>query len=167
MYLQADLTKTLRRIPWFVDLEPDKLSRLSSVASIHELQPGQVLFREGDRKDCFYVVLEGQVSLDMEVPTRGVVTFYTAEAMDVVGWSSMTPIARQRTATVRARKPSLLIGFNSELLQQICDEDCELGYIIMRRLANVVANRLLTIRLCLLDIIAQTEPQATHPSADR
>lgn len=167
MYLQADLSKTLRRIPWFVELEPDKLSRLSSVASIHELQPGDILFSEGDREDCFYVLLEGQVSLDMEVPTRGVVTVYTAEAMDVVGWSSMTPIARQRTVTVRAKTPSLLLGFNSKLLQQICDEDCELGYIIMRRLANVVANRLLTIRVCLLDIIAQTEPQETQHSTDR
>jgi hypothetical protein len=39
------------------------------------------------------------------------------------------------------------LAFNSKLLQQLCDEDHELGYVIMRRLANVVANRLLTTRL--------------------
>jgi CRP-like cAMP-binding protein len=89
---------------------------------------------------------------------------YTAEILDILGWSSMTPIVRQRTASVRATKPCLLLGLNSKLLQQMCEEDHELGYTIMRRLANVVANRLLTTRLCLLDIIAHGCPQGTGPS---
>ena len=57
----------------------------------------------------------------------GEVPIYTAEALDIIGWSSMTPIVRQRTASVRATKPSLLLGLNSKLLQQMCEEDHELG----------------------------------------
>ncbi len=162
MYLQAGLTNTLRRIPWFVDLSPSQIECLSSIAMLHELETGEFLFKEGDREDSLYILLEGQVALEVEVPTRGQVQIYTAEMLDILGWSSMTPIVRQRTASLRATKPCLLLGFNSKLLQQLCDEDHELGYIIMRRLANVVANRLLTTRLCLFDLIAHTEPQDTH-----
>ena len=159
MYLHADLTKTLRRIPWFVDLTQSQLDRLASVTLLHEMELDDILFHEGDREDYLYVLLEGQIVLEVEAPTRGVVSVYTAEALDIIGWSSMTPIVRQRTACARATQHCILLGFNSKLLQQLCDEDHELGYIIMRRLANVVASRLLTTRLCLLDMIAHSAPQ--------
>lgn len=164
MYLQAGLNNTLRRIPWFVDLTQAQLDCLGGIATLHELEEGAVLFKEGDREDYLYVLLEGQAVLEVEVPTRGQVPVYTAEALDILGWSSMTPIVRQRTASVRATKPCLLLGLNSKLLQQMCEEDHELGYIIMKRLANVVANRLLTTRLCLLDMIAHVESPGKDPS---
>ena len=161
MYMQADLFTTLRRIPWFVDLEQPSLKRLADIAVLHEIEPGEVLFLEGDREDFLFILLEGQIALEIEVPTRGQVHFYTAQSLDIIGWSSLTPIVRQRTASARALQHSQLIGFQSKLLQQLCDEDHEIGYVIMRRLANVVANRLLTIRVHLLDMIANTTPLAT------
>lgn len=165
MYLQSDLAKELRRIPWFVELTQDQLNSLASIMTPHELEPGEFLFREGDREDYLYILLDGQIVLEVEVPTRGLATIYTAEDLDVIGWSSMTPIVRQRTSSARATRPSMLLGFNTKLLQQLCDEDHSLGYVIMRRLANVVANRLLTTRICLLEIIAQSVPQ--EPQAQR
>ncbi len=158
MYLHTDMTKVLRRIPWFVDLTQAQLDNLASIMTPHELEAGEILFHEGDREDYLYILLEGQMVLEVEVPTRGQVPVYTAEELDVIGWSSMTPIVRQRTASARASRPSVLLGFNNKLLQQFCDEDHELGYVIMRRLSNVVANRVLTTRLCLLEIIAQSAP---------
>ncbi len=155
MYLQVGLNNTLHRIPWFTDLSQAQLDCLSSISTLYELEAGDILFKEGDREDYLYVLLEGQVVLEIEVPTRGMVPVYTAEMLDIIGWSSMTPIIRQRTASVRATKPCLLLGLNSKLLQQMCDEDHDLGYIIMKRLANVVANRLLTTRLCLMDMLIQ------------
>jgi CRP/FNR family transcriptional regulator, cyclic AMP receptor protein len=164
MYLNADLSMTLRRIPWFTDLCQSQLECLANLAILQELEAGDVLFHEGDREDYLYVLLEGQIVLEVEVPSRGRVPIYTAEVLDILGWSSMTPIVRQRTAQARAIKPSLLLGLNSKLLQQECEEDHELGYIIMRRLANVVASRLLTTRLGLFDIIANTVTQGTDIS---
>jgi CRP-like cAMP-binding protein len=161
MYLHADLTKTMCRIPWFADLRQDQLESLAGIAALHDMEPGDYLFKEGDREDYLFILLEGQVVLEAEVPTRGHVVVYTAESLDIIGWSSMTPIARQRTASVRATRPSVLLALNSVLLMQLCDEDHDLGYIIMRRLANVVANRFLTTRLCLLDLIANTMPQSS------
>lgn len=162
MYLPADLSMTLRRIPWFAELPQAKLDSLASIATLHELENGDVLFHEGDREDYLYVLLEGQIVLEVEVPTRGQVQVYAAEVLDTIGWSSMTPIVRQRTTSARATQPCLLIGFNSKLLQQLCDNDHALGYVIMRRMANVVASRLLTTRLCLLEIISQSVPHGSE-----
>lgn len=162
MYLQADLSKTLHRIPWFADLTQTQLDNLANIATLHEVETGEILFHEGDREDYLYILLEGQIVLEVEVPTRGCVPVFTAEILDIIGWSSMTPIVRQRTATARATQRCLLLGFNSKLLQQLCDDDHELGYVIMRRLSNVVANRFLTMRLCLLEMVSQCTQQDTH-----
>lgn len=159
MYLQVDLSKTLSRLPWFADLSQDRLDCLAGISVLNEIDAGEYLFREGDRQDYLYVLLEGQIVLEVEVPTRGQVPVYTAEILDVIGWSSMTPIIRQRTASARATQPSLLVAINSKLLQQMCEEDHDLGYQLMKRIANVTANRLMTTRLCLLEIITHMEPQ--------
>lgn len=162
MYLQADLSKTLRRIPWFAELSQTQLDNLANIATLHEVDAGDVLFHEGDREDYLYILLEGQIVLEIEVPTRGYEPIFTAETLDIIGWSSMTPIVRQRTASARASQRSLLLGFNSKLLQQLCDDDHEFGYVITRRLSNVVAQRLLTMRLSLLEMISECTRQDTH-----
>lgn len=162
MYFKADLTDTLRRIPWFIDLEQSSLDRLAAIAMLHEIDAGEFLFHEGDREDLLFILLDGQVTLEIEVPTCGQVLFYTAESLDIIGWSSMTPIVRQRTASARATQHCQLIGFQSKLLQQFCDEDHDAGYVIMRRLANVVANRLLTIRVHLMDLLSHTTSPQTQ-----
>jgi CRP/FNR family transcriptional regulator, cyclic AMP receptor protein len=157
MFPQVDISKTLRRIPWFVDLTPAQIDRLASISSQTDLEPGQFLFKEGDREDVLYVILEGQIELELEVPGHGQAVFFTAESLDVIGWSSLTPVVRQRTASARAVKETALVSIQSKLLQQLCDEDHDLGYQIMRRTANLVASHLLTTRICLMEIIATPE----------
>jgi hypothetical protein len=44
---------------------------------------------------------------------------------------------------------------NGEALRIMCDEDHDLGYIITRRLVNIIASHMLTTRLHLYDIIVQ------------
>ena len=153
MIPQDNLALTLQHLPWFVGMEPAQLDKLARIATLYHLEPGDLLFREGDRDDSLYMLIEGQVALEIEVPTRGQAVYHIAEMLDIIGWSSMTPIVRQRIARARATQASLVLGFNSKLLQQLCDEDNKIGYVVFRRLANVVANRLLTMRLCLLELI--------------
>jgi len=84
---------------------------------------------------------------------------YTAEPMDVVGWSSVTPVVRRRTAGAQAVLPSCLARLDAAGLRKLCEEDHDLGYIVMRRMANVVASRLLTTRLQLLDMFANPKAE--------
>jgi CRP/FNR family cyclic AMP-dependent transcriptional regulator len=44
-------------------------------------------------------------------------------------------------------------------LRKMCDDDHDFGYFVMRRLANVVAGRLMTTRLQLLDMFANPVEQ--------
>ncbi|HVN15712.1 MAG TPA: cyclic nucleotide-binding domain-containing protein [Anaerolineales bacterium] len=155
-----ELKDELRKIPWFRELTPQHLDKIARIAHLQQVKAGEVLFREGDKEENVYIVLEGRIALDMFVPPRGKVRFYTAEAWEVVGWSSVTPTVRQRTAGASAVTDGLLAAIDAEKLRQACEEDHDLGYLTMRRLANIVASRLMVTRLQLLDIFA--EPEEKH-----
>jgi CRP-like cAMP-binding protein len=151
---KKDLIDALQAIPWFEQLSTSHFERLVGIAKLVTVGRGEDLFKEGDREDYLYIVLEGRVAIDIFAPSKGRIPIYTAEPLDVLGWSSVTPVVRQRTASARAVFDSRLVAFDAQGLRQACDEDHDLGYIIMRRLANVVAGRLLVTRLQLLDLFA-------------
>ena len=154
MLNQAEITTTIKSIPWFLDLSHESINRLNAIADVISLEPGNVMFSEGDQHPYLYVVLEGKVRLESFVPGRGSLPLFTAESLDVVGWSSLTPVVRQKTCTATVLTSTKLLKFNAQALMACCEADCELGFVIMRRLANIVASRLLTHRLHLLEIIS-------------
>lgn len=153
MLNQAEITTAIKSIPWFLDLSPDSLQRLSSIADIRSFDAGEVIFYEGDQHPYLYIVLEGKVRLESFVSGRGSLPMLTVESLDVISWSSLTPVVRQKTSTARVISPTKLLTFHADALMECCEVDCELGFVIMRRLANIVASRLLTNRLHLLEII--------------
>ena len=154
---EQNLINALQSIPWYQELAPPHFEKLMKISELVEVDAKQELFREGDLEDFLYVVIQGRIAIEMSVPSRGRMRIYTAEPMDVVGWSSVTPVVRRRTAGASAVLSSCLIRQDAIALRKLCDDDHELGYIVMRRLANVVASRLLTTRLQLLDMFSHPE----------
>jgi CRP/FNR family cyclic AMP-dependent transcriptional regulator len=158
---QAELITELKKVPWFGELKRDHLKLMSAIACLRRFKAGVTIFREGDKEDFLYVVLEGRIALDMYVPSRGKVLIYTAEQWDVFGWSSVTPTVHQRTAGAMAVLDSLVACIEAEKLRQLCEQDHDLGYLFMRRMADIVASRLMVTRLQLIDMFA-TPPETKN-----
>jgi len=154
MLNQTDITSMLKTIPWFLDLSPQSLQLLTEIAEVHSFNTGIVIFSEGEKHPYLYIILEGKVQLESFVPGRGSLPHLTAESLDVIGWSSLTPVVRQKTSTARALERTTLLAFSAESLMNACEADSNLGFIIMRRLANIVASRMLNHRLHLLGILS-------------
>lgn len=157
MFRQAELQQILQTIPWFLELTEGQIERLAGIASIQHLLKGEILFREGDTEGDLYILLEGEIALDIHIPGRDEnVRIFTAEPLDIIGWSSLTPMVRQRTATAQALSACNYLVMGSEALAALCEEDEKLGFVIMNRIANVVASRLLTTRIQLMDLLIHT-----------
>jgi CRP-like cAMP-binding protein len=152
-----EVIEELCKIPWFQELKAEHVRKVAEISRICSVKAGESLFREGDRQESVYIVLQGRVGLEMFVPHHGKVRFYTAEMWEIFGWSSFTPNIRQRTAGAVAVVDSTVLRTDADALYRACDEDHDLGYLVMRRLANVVAARLLVTRLQLLDMFANPE----------
>ena len=152
-----EVLNELQLIPWFQELKPEHVHKLASITQLRSVKAGEVFFREGDKEDFVYIVLDGRIALDLFVPHRGKIRFYTVDRWEIFGWSSVTPSVRQRTAGATAVVDSRVAQTDAAAMRKLCDEDPELGYQVMRRLANVVAGRLLVTRLQLLDMFSQPE----------
>jgi CRP/FNR family cyclic AMP-dependent transcriptional regulator len=157
MNIKDELITELRKIPWFQELNKEHLNKITEISDLHKVKNGEILFREGDSEDYIYIVIEGRVALDIFIPHRGKARIFTAEPWDLFGWSSVTPVIHKRTAGAMAVANSLVVRIDSVKLKQACDEDHDLGYLVMRRLANIVASRLLVTRLQLLDMFSNPE----------
>jgi CRP/FNR family cyclic AMP-dependent transcriptional regulator len=151
---REELIRELQAIPWFQELSGEHFDKLVELASLREVETGEELYREGERQDYMYIVIAGRIASDMNVPGRGRLRLYTSEPLDVVGWSGITPVLRQRTASSVAILPSRLVALDAMELRKACDADHDLGYVVMRRLANIVAARLMVMRLQLVDMFS-------------
>lgn len=152
-----EVTEELAKIPWLRELSAEHIRKIASISTIRRVKAGEIIFREGDTHESVYIVLEGRIGLEMFVPHKGKVRFYTADQWEIFGWSSVTPNVHLRTAGATAVLDGAVLRVDAEKLGQACDEDHTLGYLVMRRLARVVAGRLLVTRLQLLDMFANPE----------
>jgi CRP/FNR family cyclic AMP-dependent transcriptional regulator len=137
--------------PVFAGLPPDQAAELAGCAQTDGWDEGEMLFREGDPADTFYVVRRGRVALELFVPSRGALTIETIEAGEVVGWSWLFPPYRwhfdgRAVGAVRA------VAVDGACLRGKCDEDPALGYDLMRRFSQVMLERLQATRLRLADV---------------
>ena len=140
--------------PWFSELNNEQLKRIEEISINRDVQGNEYIFLEGDFEDYIYILLQGQVTIEMMVPNHGRISVQLAQPFEIVGWSSVTPIIRQRTASARATTASQLLAIDSVKLRELCDEDHDMGYFLMRRLSNIIATRLLLTRLQLVEIIS-------------
>jgi CRP/FNR family cyclic AMP-dependent transcriptional regulator len=157
MNAQQELIAALQSIPWFQELSDQHFDLICSITHLVDVDQDTTIFSEGDKEENLYIVLEGRVAVELFSSVQGKIRIYTAEPLEVIGWSSVTPVVRQRTASARAVLDSRLAAVDGRELRKLCDQDCELGYIIMRRIANVIAGRLMITRLQLLDLYANPQ----------
>jgi CRP/FNR family transcriptional regulator, cyclic AMP receptor protein len=114
-------------------------------------EPGERILREGDPADAFYVIREGAVAIETEVPGRGAVVMQTLHDGELLGWSWLVP--PYRTAfDARAITATRAVSLDGACLRGKCDADPALGYDLMKLISTVFVERLQDTRLQLLDL---------------
>lgn len=132
--------------PFLSAIPVGSLCRLAPHVQPHTYAAGEVIMREGHAADRFFLIRQGQVRLDIEVPGVGMVEVENLGADSVLGWSWLFPPHRwQLTATAVVRTSTLAL--DADALQAVMAADPSLGYELMRRFAGVIFNRLIATRL--------------------
>jgi CRP/FNR family transcriptional regulator, cyclic AMP receptor protein len=147
----SNIETLLHEVPLFAGLEPAQLELIAGCGSNVHVDDDEVLFRQGDPADTFYVIRHGSVALETFVPSRGGLTIETLEAGEVLGWSWLFEPYRWHF-DARALTPVRATAFDAACLRGKCEADPELGYALMSRFAGVLIERLQWTRLRLLDI---------------
>jgi CRP-like cAMP-binding protein len=141
----------LHEVPALASLDPEALATIAGCGSNVHFAADQVIFREGDPADTFYVVRGGRVAIETFVPGRGPVTIETLETGELLGWSWLFPPHRVEF-DARALSEVRATAFDGACLRSKCEADPALGYALISRFAQVLIERLQWTRLRLLDV---------------
>jgi len=149
---QKTLKERLRTNPWFERLSDEHYEKMVSIATIVKWPAGKDIFREGDEDLYLYLILKGRVAIDISYPTRGRVRILTLNEDEIFGWSAVLPVVKIKTAGAHTILDTEAVAFDADALREICEQDHELGFLVYRRLTNVIAGRLSATRMQLLDM---------------
>jgi CRP-like cAMP-binding protein len=106
----------------------------------HALAPGDVLIRQGSQEAVMYICESGELEVvDERIGEFAVLT--TLKAGDVIGEMAFLD-GKPRSATVRARIPTVVRAFDPKFLQLLADEAPEILGKLSLALAEILSSRL-------------------------
>jgi len=110
---------------------------------------GDVILREGESADKFYLIRSGKVAIYMSEPRE--IIIQTIHEGDILGWSWLIPPYRYRFSA-KAVENTRALALDGKCLREKCEKNSDLGYELLKRLVNVFTARLEATRLQLLDV---------------
>jgi len=135
---------------------PDRfLSRMAHYTHRVTFHEGARIFNEGGRAERFWLLRDGMVNLDTQLPGRGEVVLETIGAGQVLGWSWLFPPYRWHFGA-SAASPVLAIGFDARGIRALCAAEPELGYELTKRLIEVIVERMQATRMRMLALHSET-----------
>lgn len=143
--LSPSLESLIAAQPFFRGMTPQQVRKLAESALLMDFKPDEWIVREGEPANRFYIILEGSVIVESENDNGGGLAVQTLGRGDDLGWSWLF-LPYYVHLSARAAEPVRAIFFYGTRLRQQCEEDHDLGYELMKRIAEVVVQRLENLR---------------------
>jgi len=122
----------LKQVPYFQGFSELELRQLIEIGYRRRLQPTEVLFRENDAGDAFYIVLSGLVEVVAEQINKQLTTLGPGRFFGELSLILGIP----RTATVRALEPTTLFVISSKSFSKLLQNYPEFYEIIVHELSK-------------------------------
>jgi CRP/FNR family cyclic AMP-dependent transcriptional regulator len=137
--------------PFLVGMNRTQLALLTDCAIAVQFNKGEVIFREGELANRFYLIETGKVILESNGGLGDPVIIDTIGAGDLLGWSWMFP-PHTWHFSARAIEPTTAIFFYGTILREYCEKDHSLGYELLKRMTVVMTRRMQAARNKMLAI---------------
>jgi CRP/FNR family transcriptional regulator, cyclic AMP receptor protein len=136
-----ELQKALASVNLFKGLTPQGLASIASIATENRFTRGGYVFREGDRGDKLYIIIEGKVRISRTIPGMG------EEALAILGpgeaFGEMSLIDDfPRSADAIAHESGLMLEVSRESLDELLLLNRELAYEILWNFVKILSSRL-------------------------
>ena len=132
LFNQDTKVQALKRAPLFDGLSKRELTELARVTEDLELPAGQVLCREGDTGQEFFVIVDGTT----EITSKGR-SFGDRGGGDFIGEIALLEDVK-RTATVTAKTPLRVFVLTRQDFRRLVDQNPSVERKVMRALARRV-----------------------------
>jgi CRP-like cAMP-binding protein len=135
------LERQVRFHPFSKGLGAGDAAALASFGHLVGFETRDVIFEAGSPADHFYLIRTGVVALEVTSATGRVQRIQSISEGSVLGWSWLfAPYEWQFRAV--AETPVRAIALDGAALRDYCEENPALGLRLVRRIAEVMADRL-------------------------
>lgn len=148
------LAAFLKECNVFQGLNDAQIEKLATIAKEEAYPTGALLYKEGDPSSQIYLVQQGKVFLEMKCdmgPTRPPmqVIIDVVTRREAFGWSTFVE-PNLHTLSALIAEPTKMIIFDGGRMKALMDEDCQMGFEIMKGLTRLLASRLNHTRVLLI-----------------
>ncbi|HEX5103152.1 MAG TPA: Crp/Fnr family transcriptional regulator [Pirellulaceae bacterium] len=157
---QADLRSILQALPFSAGLSDATAEKLAGLVSLQQFSGGSVIFAEGAANPSVYLIVEGEVALEMCVPARGCTRILTLGPGELLAWSSLLGGGRMTAGALALTDVRMLVA-PAKAIGDLCAADRDVGFEFFRSVAVALSKRLVATRLQLLDLYGDAAPQPT------
>ena len=133
-------TEDLKKIVIMTHLKDDMLDRIISITDVLIFEDQEIIFRQGDIADRFYLVKRGKVLLEQRLAEKITVSVGSIKPGFAFGWSTMIEEGYYTTDAVCA-EPCEIYSMKGDKIRALCDKDPYMGYLLTRRLLVILKKR--------------------------
>jgi CRP/FNR family transcriptional regulator, cyclic AMP receptor protein len=136
--------------PFLIGIDAHHIRLLADCAMRSHFEAGQVIFREGEAANRFYLIEHGRVVLESSTLGEPVKIEEIGDG-DLLGWSWLFPPYAWHFSA-RALEDTTAIFFYGTALREYCEKDHSLGFELFKRMSVVMLRRLQAARQKLLNV---------------
>lgn len=143
-------TEYLSSHEFFSGFNDDILKFLCECSSMHEIKKGQILFRQGENADKFYLLRNGCISIQMPAIMGPNLEIQALGKGQVLGWSWLIPPFKWSFQAM-AEEDSELLMFDGTAILARCEREPKFGYELLKKFAALMSMRLDAARQKMMD----------------
>ena len=147
---RAALEAEVAAHPFLLGISEHHIRLLADCAMRSHCKAGQVIFREGESANRFYLIEHGKVALESSTLGQPVIIEEIGNG-DLLGWSWLFPPYAWHFSA-RAVEDTTAIFFYGTVLRDYCEKDNSLGFELFKRMSVVMLRRLQAARQKLLSV---------------
>jgi CRP-like cAMP-binding protein len=142
---RQELEAAVAAHPFLIGMNEHQIRLLADCAMQTHFEPEQMIFREGETANRFYLIERGRVALESTAQGEQPVVIDEIGDGDLLGWSWLFPPYVWHFGA-RAVTPTDAIFFYGTVLREYAEKDHSLGFELFRRMSEVMTRRLQSAR---------------------
>jgi len=134
-------------------LKDSMLQKIAEITLITKIDAGNYIFREGEDANHLYSIIDGKVGLEIEKNSSTRILVATLPQGRTFGFSALVDTEEKKyTSSAKAMTDIKVFFWKATDLEALFNQDCELGFMFMRRIAKIIKTRLQIRNVQFLDI---------------
>lgn len=135
----------------FEGLTEAQLQKIGDISEEVTCQHGEVLFWEGDPADWLYILLEGEINIFVKLSSRPerVTLSVLNQPYQALAWSGLVA-PNVYSASALCESDCRLLEIDGQALMELLEQDKEMGFAVMCRIAELISGRMRNTRFALL-----------------